>query len=145
MSRFIWTLMVGLVFLASGCEPKPVNPTPGNVTPDDVRQDVGKALDTTAKSAEQTKGDFQRNLSARINELEAEIAKLREQGRDFKDETKSSWDRMVADLETKRDAARVKLDEIGQSSEAAWKDIQKGAQSAWDDLDKAFHEASSKF
>jgi len=150
MSRSFWTLMVGLVFLASGCEPKPVNPTPGNVTPgnvtpDDVRQDIGKALDTTTKSAEQTKEDFQRNLRARINELEAEIAKLREQGRDFKDETKSSWDHMVADLETKREAARVKLDEIGRSSAEAWRDIQKGAQSAWDDLDKAFQEASNKF
>jgi len=52
---------------------------------------------------------------------------------------------MVADLETKREAASVKLDEIGRSSAEAWRDIQKGAQSAWDDLDKAFQEASNKF
>jgi len=137
--------MVSLVFLASGCESKLVDTTPGQVTSDDVRQDVGKALDTTTTSAEQTKEDFQSNLRARINELEAEIAKLREQGRDLKDETKSSWDSIVADLETKREAARVKLDEIGQSSEEAWRDIRKGAQSAWEDLDKAFQEASNKF
>ena len=137
--------MLSVVLIVSGCEPKRADQTPGKVTSEDVRRDVGKALDTTGKSAEQTKEDFQRSLNARLNELEAEIAKLREKGKEFKDENKSSWDRVLADLETKREAARVKLDDIGHSSAEAWRDIQKGAQAAWDDLDKAFHEASNKF
>ncbi len=145
MFRFIKFLMLPAILTVSGCEPKVMNPTPEKVTSDDVRRDVGKAFDTAGKSANQTKEEFERSLSARINELEAEIAKLRVKGRDLKDESKSSWDRMVADLETKREVARVKLEEIGHSSDAAWKDIQKGAQSAWDELDKAFHEAANKF
>ena len=51
----------------------------------------------------------------------------------------------MAGLQTKQDAARVKLVEVGHSTAEAWKDIQKGAQSAWDDLDKAFREASREF
>ena len=51
----------------------------------------------------------------------------------------------MADLETKRDAARAKLTEVGQSSAEAWKDVQQGAQSAWDELDKAFQDASNEF
>jgi len=145
MSRCIWFLILAVVLTVIGCEPKPVDPAPGKVTSVDVRRDVGKALDTTGKSVEQTKEDFQRSLNARINELEVEIAKLREKGKELKDENKSNWDRIVADLETKREAARIKLDEIGHSSAEAWKDIQKGAQSAWDELDKAFHEAANKF
>ncbi len=51
----------------------------------------------------------------------------------------------MAELETKRDAARAKLTEVSQSSAEAWKDVQKGAQSAWDEVDKAFRDASQEF
>lgn len=59
-----------------------------------------------------------------------------------------AWRLMLAglpNLETKRDAARAKLAEIGASSAEAWKDVQKGAQSAWDELDQAFRDASQEF
>ena len=51
----------------------------------------------------------------------------------------------MADLETKREAARAKLAEVGQSSAEAWKDVQQGAQSAWDELEKAVQDASREF
>ena len=80
-----------------------------------------------------------------LNELDAEIAKLREKGSDLKDEAKANWDQKMAELETKREAARAKLAEVSHSSAEAWKDVQKGAQSAWDELDKAFRDASQEF
>jgi len=52
--------------------------------------------------------------------LETEIAKLQEKGRDLKEDAKANWDQKMADLETKRDAARAKLAEVGQSSAEAW-------------------------
>ena len=130
---------------SSGCEQKPADPTPRKVTSEDVRRDVGQAVNTAAEFSQQTKEEFQKNLDARLKELDAEIAKLREKGRDLKDEAKVNWDQKLADLETKRDAARAKLAEVGHSSAEAWKDVQKGAQSAWDELDKAFHDASREF
>lgn len=145
MFRYNWFFMSAAFLSFTGCEPNARDPEHGKVTSEDVPRDVGKALETTGKSAEQSKEDFQRGFSARIEELEAEIAKLREKGGDLKEESKSNWERMVADLETKREVARVKLEEISNSSVAAWKDIQKGAQSAWVELDKAFHEAANKF
>ena len=45
--------------------------------------------------------------------MDAEIAKLREKGRELKDEAKANWDQKMADLETKRVAARAKLAEVG--------------------------------
>ena len=83
--------------------------------------------------------------SARLKELDVEIAKLREKGRDLTDQAKTDWDRKMADLEPKRDAARAKLAEVRDSSAEAWKDLRKGAQSAYDDLDKAFRDASREF
>ena len=145
MVRFCMMLMLVGLLAAIGCERKPADRTPGKVTSEDVRRDAGQAVETAAEFSQQTKEEFQKKLDARLKELDAEIAKLREKGRDLKDEAKANWDQKMADLETKRDAARAKLAEVGQSSAEAWKDVQKGAQSAWDELDKAFRDASNEF
>jgi hypothetical protein len=128
-----------------GCERKSADTTPQKVTSEDVRRDAGQAVNTAAEFSQQTKEEFQKSLDARLKELDAEIAKLREKGRDLKDDAKANWERKMADLETKRDAARAKLTEVGHSSAEAWKDVQKGAQSAWDELDNAFREAAREF
>lgn len=145
MVRFCMMLMsVGLV-VAIGCERKLGDMTTGKVTSGDVRRDTGQAVETTAVFSEQSKEQFQTKLDARLKESEAEMAKLREKGRDLKDEAKVQWDKTMADLEIKRDAARAKLTEVSKSSGEAWKDVRQGAQSAWAELDKAFRDASSKF
>ena len=102
-------------------------------------------MNTAVEFSQQAKEEFQRKLDARLKDMDAEIAKLREKGRDLKDEAKVKWDQKLADLEIKRDAARSKLAEVGKSSAEAWKDVEKGAQSAWDEMDKAFHDASQEF
>jgi hypothetical protein len=145
MSRWICALMLIGLIAAPGCERKPTDQTPGKVTSQDVRRDAGQAVQTATEYSQQTKEEFQKDLNTRLNELDAKIAKLREQGRDLKDEAKVNWDRKMAELETKRKAVNIKLDEIARSSAEAWKDVQKGAQSAWDDLDKAFHDAANDF
>jgi LPS O-antigen subunit length determinant protein (WzzB/FepE family) len=145
MFRFIWILMLAGLLAASGCERKPADQTPGKVTSEDVRRDAGQAAETAIEYSRQTKEEFQKKLEARLGELDGEIAKLREKGGDLKDQAKTDWDLKMADLETKREAARAKLAEVRDSSVEAWKDIQQGAQSAWDELDKAFRDASREF
>lgn len=145
MSRFSWMVMLAGLSVALGCERQPADRTPGSVTSEDVRRLTGQAGKTAVEFSQQTKEEFEKKLKTRLNELDAEIAKLREKGRELKGEAKANWDRKMADLETKRDAAKAKLAEVGNSSAEAWKDVQQGAQSAWDDLDKAFREASREF
>ena len=145
MSRLVWMLMLAGSVAVVGCERKPADRTPGKVTSEDVRRDAGQAVNTAVEFSQQAKEDFQKNLNARLKNMDAEIAKLREKGRDRKDEAKVKWDQKLADLKTKRDVARAKLAEVAQSSAAAWKDVQQGAQSAWDELDKAFQDASHEF
>ena len=145
MSRFLWMLMVVGLLAPIGCEQKPADRTPGKVTTEDVRRDADKAVQTAEEYSQQAKEEFQKKLEAQLNELDAKIAKLREKGGDLKDEAKVKWDRRMAELETKREAARAKLAEGGSSSAEAWKDVRTGAQSAWEDLDKAFRDASREF
>ena len=145
MSRLVWMLMLAGSLITSGCERKPADRAPGKVTSEDVRRDAGQAMNTAVEFSQQAKEDFQKNLDAHLKNMDAEIAKLHEKGRDLKGDAKLKWDQKLADLETKKDAARAKLAEVAQSSGAAWKDVQQGAQSAWDDLDKAFQDASHEF
>ena len=145
MSRYIWPLIVAGLFATSGCERKSAEEPPGKITPEDVRRDAGQAVNTAVDFSQQSKDEFQKKLEARLTNLDAEIAKLREKGRDLKDQAKVDWDRKLADLETKREAARAKLAEVGHSSAEAWKDVKQGAQTAWDDLEKAFQDASDEF
>ena len=145
MSRILWMLMLAGLIAVIGCEQKPADRTPGKVTPEDVRRDAGQAVNTAAEYSQQTKEEFQKKLESQLNELDAKIAKLREKGRDLKDEAKVKRDGKTTELEMKREEARAKLNEVGHSSAEAWKDVQKGAQSAWDELDKSFREASREF
>ncbi|MEQ8789325.1 MAG: hypothetical protein RIC55_23730 [Pirellulaceae bacterium] len=145
MFRFVWFFLLAGLLALSGCEQQPADPTPGTVTPEDVRRDAGQGVDTAAAYSQQAKEEFQRKHAARLKQLDAEIAKLREKGGELKDEAKAEWEQRMGELEAKREAAGAKLKEVGQSSAEAWKDLQEGAQSAWDDLDKAFQEASREF
>jgi TolA-binding protein len=141
---FCVVVLSGLAVIL-GCEQKPSDKTPSTVTSEDVRRDAGQAVDTAVEFSQQAKEAFQRRLESRLDEMGGKIAGLREKGSDLKDQAKIDWDRKLADLETKRDAARGKLAEVGQSSAEAWKDVQQGAQAAWDDLEQAFQDASREF
>ena len=123
MSRFVWMAMLAGVFAAIGCEQKSADPAPKKVTSEDVRSDAGQAAETAAEFSRQTKEEFQKKLETRLKELDGEIARLREKGRDRKDEAKVKWDRKMTELKTKWDAAHAKLVEVGHSSAEAWKDV----------------------
>ena len=107
MSRFVSMLMLAGLLAASGCEQKPADRTPSKVTSGEVRHDSGHATETAGDYSRQTKEEFQKNLDIRLKEMDAEIAKLREKGRDLKD--KAKWDQKMTELEAKAVAARAKL------------------------------------
>jgi hypothetical protein len=144
-TRKLSLLMLAGSLMVYGCEQKTVDPTLENTSPDDVRRDVGKAVDTVAVFSQQTQEELKKSLDLRLKEMEAEISKFRLKGHDLTDQAKISWDQKIAELEIKREAALAKLAEVGRASSEAWRDVQKGAQSAFSELDKALREASSHF
>ncbi len=145
MSRKTGIFLLAGVLMSGGCETQPTDSIPGKVTSQDVRRDASKAVNSAVEFSQQAKVDFQNNLDTGLKKLEAEMATLREKGRDLKDDAKTNWDQKMADLEVKRDATRSKLIELQTSSAAAWKDMQTGAQSAWEELESAFRDASREF
>lgn len=141
-----WLLLSAAVLAScNGCMQAPVEHTVRKVTPEDVRRDTGKAMDTAAQAATQAKQDFEMRLTSSLADMDAEIAKLNEKGLALKDEAKARWTKKMAKLEAKRQVAREKLDELRKSTGEAWEHLEKGAQSAWDDVRKAFQAAAEEF
>jgi predicted nucleic acid-binding Zn-ribbon protein len=129
----------------SGCSQTPVEHTVRKVIPEDVERDTAKAVDTTTKAATQAKEDLEARLKSSLADMDAEITKLQEKGLALKDEAKARWNEKMADLKTKQEAARKKVEELGKSTGEAWERLEAGAQAAWDDVQKAFQEASKEF
>lgn len=145
MSRRMFRLLFLGGVAAVGCDGTTVQQAPSRITSEDVRRDVGKAVKTVGEYSLQAKEEFQRSLEDRLTELDVEIAKLREKRRDLKSQAAANFEQKMAELESKRAAARAKLSEVGQSSAEAWKDVREGAESAAEELDKAFRKAASEF
>jgi hypothetical protein len=145
MFRALWLLSAAVLVSYSGCAQPPVEHTVRKVTPEDVRRDTEKAVDTATLAAGQAKEDFETRLKAGLADMETEIERLHDKGRALKDEAKTRWNEKMADLEAKQKVAREKLDELGKSTGEAWGHLEKGAQSAWDDVRKAFQEAAKEF
>jgi TolA-binding protein len=92
MAKALCLLMLVGIVAVIGCDQKSADRSPGKVTSDDVRRDAGQAVNTAAEFSQQTKEEFQKNLEARLNSLDSEIAKLREKGRELKAEAKVNFD-----------------------------------------------------
>jgi LPS O-antigen subunit length determinant protein (WzzB/FepE family) len=112
-------LMLASLLVVFGCEQRPADQTPETVTSEDVRREANQAAKTAVEFSQQTKEEFQKKLEAQLKQSDADIARLREKGSELQDEAKANWERKMADLETKRDAARVKLGEVGAASAEA--------------------------
>ena len=145
MPRSLLLLSAAVLVSCNGCMEAPVEHTVRRVTPEDVRRDMGKAMDTAAKAAIQAKEDVEMRLKSSLADMDAEIAKLQEKGLALKDEAKARWTKKMADLKAKQEAARKEVEELGKSTGEAWERLEKGAQAAWDDLQKAFQEAAAEF
>lgn len=145
MYRFAWMLILAGLFAAVGCERKPADRMLGAVVSEDVRPDAGQAVPRVSEDSKRIKAEFQKNLEARLNEMDGKLSQLRDKGRNLEGAAKASWDQKMAELDVKRDTARAKLEKVVRSSDKDWKKFQKEAELAWDDLERTFQDAEKEF
>lgn len=142
---------LGLAFIL-GCEqkapqaqPSSTSAMPSKVTIDDVKRDAAESLNTTAAYSQQERDRLLADMKAQMALMDANIEKLRLQGKDLASDAKTNWELRMAALEEKRKLAKERLVEFGESSSKALKDVEAGAKSAWEELSKAFQETSKEF
>ncbi|MEW6113652.1 MAG: hypothetical protein AB1664_16085 [Thermodesulfobacteriota bacterium] len=114
------------------------------VTKEEVQKDVKvaaqKVKDYTAQEAEAYKKDMEK----RLEELSKKIDELKEKAKNASGEAAERYRVLIADLQSRLDAARPKLKDLGSATSAAWKDMKVAFDKAVDDLQKAYEDAVSK-
>ncbi len=93
----------------------------------------------------ETKQAYEAKVKAQLDNLNAQIAQMKAKAAEANADAAIEYNKMIEDLSDKRDAAQVKLNEIGKASEDAWEDLKVGFESAWNDLNIAFKSAMDKF
>jgi hypothetical protein len=88
---------------------------------------------------------YREKLEAQMREWSAKIDLLKAKADQAEAEAKVEYRNRIEDLRQKKEALRVKLGELQNASDAAWKDIKTGTEKAAADLKDALRSALAKF
>jgi hypothetical protein len=80
---------------------------------------------------------------ARFRRYSAEIDKLAAQADEAKADARIKFYEEIEVLQARRNAARLKLDELKAAGGEAWKELTGGVELAWQDLKDAVRDAAS--
>lgn len=146
-SRSPWFMIPALVYAAAvavpcafmaGCAEKPIEHTVKKVPAE-------SASETQPGALAKTKADFEKELTASLDKLDAEIKELKAKAETLKADARAKLDKAVAELDAKQKSARAKLDELGKASSGAWEHLKQGTKAAWEDLEAAVKKAAAEF
>ncbi len=88
---------------------------------------------------------YQAKLSAKLDELNAELKLVRVKAEKAKIKVNKKIDQDMALLRKKQKVARRQAAELRRSGDDAWKDIKKSVESAWKDLHRGLVSARKRF
>jgi septal ring factor EnvC (AmiA/AmiB activator) len=74
------------------------------------------------------------SLNKQINDLDAQIQKLRDQSLELQEKTRAKLQAQLENLKTQQDALIPRIEKLRDNSETAWQDIKENIQKAIEDL-----------
>lgn len=77
-----------------------------------------------------------------VRETDAKIKDLEGKAEKSSGDAKAAYERSIKDLKEKREAAAVKLDEMGKASGSAWEATKQGFSDAYKDLQQSYDKAT---
>ncbi len=93
----------------------------------------------------QSRDIFVKKMKAKLDEWNAEIDKLEAQSRQKGADVQADYQERIAELKSKRQDARQKLDKLQNAGESAWEDLKSGVELAAGALGDALKSARSRF
>lgn len=88
---------------------------------------------------------YQGKMEAQLQEWGAKIDALTAKAEQASADAKAKYQEQIQTLQTKREAAQTKLNELKNASGDAWEDMKTGIESAWSDLKQTVDSAVEKF
>jgi hypothetical protein len=92
-----------------------------------------------------TKEAYKQKIEAELELAQAKLAEFKAQAKISTADARIKHAKQVDELEQKVDATKVKLKELGEASDDAWKQLKVGVEAAWGALSAAIRNAAANF
>jgi hypothetical protein len=128
MKKMAVLFIIAAVFLCPGCKKEESSP----------QQKDGSAMDVERER-------FYRETQARLDDLNRQIAELKQQGKEVSRDQQSHYQIEIDRLQKKEIDLRENLEQIKTAGKEAWADLKPRLKSALDDLTQGLGNAISEF
>ena len=92
-----------------------------------------------------SRDEYIRKMQAKLEEWNADIDTLIAKAGGVKADVKNEYNEQIESLKAKQASARLKIEELQQAGECAWKDLKSGIDLAWTAMGEAINLAKSRF
>lgn len=91
------------------------------------------------------KNDYVEQVKAKLSEYHSEIDLLKAKAEELGEKGKLEYQKLLVDLEYKKEAANVRLNEFINASEESWEDLKTGVEQAQDEIAEAIASVKTNF
>jgi hypothetical protein len=146
ITRIVGFLILLLLFTACHNEEKQDEQhSKPEVSADDVKKEVGEAIEATKDYVLQHSEEYRKELEQKLKKFDTQLEEWRAEVKKAHAVARARLEKEIAELEKKRELAQQKLEELKDPTKQAWEDLKSGLDSVMDELEKAFHKAADRF
>jgi len=135
-SGIVWAAIVAIAPLPGSAAEPPVD------TPK-ITKEAQEAFEATKQYMVHQKKAFQRKAREELLAIQKQIIVLRGKTSEASTATRTELQKSANELEKKKDAAKIKLEELRATTDVKWNAMKAGMNSALDELKISYHEALS--
>jgi predicted small secreted protein len=106
-----------------------------------VKEDSRQAADYTYEKKE----EYQRSLTAQMQELDVKIDELKAKAGRASDSVKAEFARDMEALDRQKAVLAEKMEAVKSSSASKWNEVKAGANSAMDSVKQTYEKAKARF
>ena len=113
------------------------------VTGEDVTRETTEAVQTTQAFLAQQKEEYEKQVRAKLDELDAQVDELQTKAKIEATETKAELKEALEDFRRKREAAQKDLEKLEDAAVEGWEQMKAGMANAMEELEQAYEKAAS--
>jgi hypothetical protein len=135
-SGLVWAVIVAIAPSTGSAAEPPVDTQM-------INQEAREAFEATKQYTVRQKEAFQRKAHEELLAIRKQIIALREKAGEASATTRTELQKSVNELEKKKDAAKIKLEELRAATGVKWSTMKEGMDSALDKLKLSYYKALS--